>query len=282
MRRSLLLLVPLAATAAGLGACGGSSDKSSSKSSVATNDPVVHAVRASFTQGGGIRMQLKGTVSTAGQTIPIAGSGVIDSKRALGNLVFTTKVPGAGAVTAREVFTGDTIYLNLGSLSAGRLPGGKHWMSINLKKSIGLDLSKLGGTDPRQFLDYLQGADHSQKVGTETIDGRRTTHYRATVDLGASARNLPAPARKALDSLSKDAKLKALPIDAWVDDQGLLRREHVSYRVEAGPAGPIATDVTVDLLDFGAKATAKAPPASDVFDISAIASQLGGQTQTTH
>ena len=84
---------------------------------------------------------------------------------------------------------GHCVYLNSDAFN-GRLPGGRSWMRIDLAKAAsqkGFDLAALGtngpSQDPSQVLDYLRGAGRATKVGTETVRGIKTTHYRVTVDL---------------------------------------------------------------------------------------------------
>jgi hypothetical protein len=64
-----------------------------------------------------------------------------------------------------------------------------------------------------------------------------------------------------------------MPVDAWVDDQGLLRRERFSFSL--GPVGSIS--MTIDFSDYGIHPQVDVPPESDVYDATPLLQQqLGG------
>jgi hypothetical protein len=66
-------------------------------------------------------------------------------------------------------------------------------------KKLGVDFANLGiGQSPTEALAQLRGSANTQKVGTETIDGVRTTHYRGTVDVQDALGRATAKERKAL------------------------------------------------------------------------------------
>ena len=92
----------------------------------------------------------------------------------------------------------------------GQLPNGKTWVKVDVEqalKKLGLDLPNLGvGQSPTDVLAQLRGSKNTRKVGTETIHGVRTTHYRGTVDVQEALGQATAKERKALQQLLDEAQ----------------------------------------------------------------------------
>ena len=79
----------------------------------------------------------------------------------------------------------------VGGNAAAKEMGGKRWMKFDLS-ALGADLSKSGSMgagagqadkNPAQESAMLTGSDDVKEVGSETVDGVKTTHYRGTVTL---------------------------------------------------------------------------------------------------
>jgi hypothetical protein len=80
-------------------------------------------------------------------------------------------------------------------------------------------------------LRLLRTAGGARKAGSETVHGVQTTHYRATIDprrfpetVSESERER---ARKTVEVLGRldPTLLDPMPVDVWVDADGLIRRE---------------------------------------------------------
>jgi hypothetical protein len=186
----------------------------------------------------------------------------------------TSKV-GAAGLTTTELFTGGALYVG-SPLFAGKLPGGAHWMKLDLAhaaQSLGLDSEALtsGQSNPSQFLEYLKasaGAVHS--MGRTRVRGVATTRYRGTIDLRKAAGLLPstnhATAQAAIDKLIAEIGTAGFPVEVWVDDHGMVRRMHLTMTVAA--AGQHLTgSVEEELFDFGPTPSVKPPASGDVFEV---------------
>ena len=57
-----------------------------------------------------------------------------------------------------------------------------------------------------------------------------------------------------------------LPAEAWIDEQGLLRKLTLGFTLARTPDGPFRMSFTEELYDFGAAVHVQAPPASQVTD----------------
>jgi hypothetical protein len=110
---------------------------------------------------------------------------------------------------------------------------------------------------PDRLLDYLRAtSDDVREVGREDVRGTPTQHYRAVVDLERVLEGAPAESREELRS---ELEEKTLPIDVWIDDDGLARRVRLVDHDDEDSA-----TVTVEFYDFGADADIEAPPADQV------------------
>jgi hypothetical protein len=271
----------LAAAALAVGGCGaGETAKKAADGAAGALDPVAQAADVTDAQKGGISMSVKGSVTTAGQKLPVQGSGTFDRKGKRGTFSMTTSAAGQ-TIQIDEVLDGHVIYMRSDAFK-GRLPGGKSWMKLDLDaaaKQQGIDLSAISGggatSDPSQMLDYLKGAGVSKKLGTEQVDGVQTTRYHVDADLTKAAKRSTAPgAQASFDKLIKMIGSKTIPVDVWVDAQHRVRREHLAYSFAVqGEKG--AMDLTTDLTGFDVPVKATVPDEGDTVDALKV---MGGTT----
>jgi len=64
--------------------------------------------------------------------------------------------------------------------------------------------------------------------------------------------------------------VRSVPVDAWLDDQGLVRRLHVVAGTDRTPV-PTALDLTFDFSDFGTAVNATPPGADQTLDVTSTA-----------
>jgi hypothetical protein len=239
---------------------------------VGATHAVVLAAATTNRQAGALAFAVNGTVTTNGQPAPLSTRGVFDRTSQRGS--FTTKTKfGSQAFMVRQILDKQQLYLR-SPVFAGKLPGGKSWMRINVTKAArtpGFDLSALGVTgpsqDPAQGLDYLQGTVMATRLGTAKVNGVATTHYRAQVDLKRAAkRSSNGPAKRSIDRLITSlGGLTMLPVEIWSDGDHLVRRQRVRY--SATVSGVRSTfDITTDYTAYGAKLDARPPADGDTFD----------------
>jgi hypothetical protein len=235
-------------------------------------DVVALAVATTDRQAGALAFVMKGTVTTKGQPVPLSARGTIDRKTQ--RAAFSTKMTfGSQSFTVQQIADKREIYLR-SPILAGKLPGGKSWMKVDLAKAArtpGVDLDALGAggpsQDPAQGLDYLQGAGTAKRVGVAKVNGVATTHYRVQVDLKrAVKRSAKATAKRSIDRLIATLGGPAtLPVDVWIDGDHLVRRQHVAYT--ATVTGQLSEfDITTEYTGFDAKLDAKPPADADTYD----------------
>ena len=250
--------VALSATAALLVAgCGGSS--SSGRASG------VNTVRAAYVSSSaeGYQMAIKVTGNGAGHTINVSGTGAFTQAAHSGRLTIHVSPATLGGKNLQidYVILGKDAYLKLPASLAGKIPGGRPWLQLDLSeigKSAGIQgLSSLvesPGENPAHFLQLLH-ADSTgtvQTLGHQTIDGVHTTALRATVDVSKVF-----------------GGLRYLPIEAWVDSSNHVRR--IALSVTGHVEGePFSENVQLDFIKYGPEPVPAAPPADQVTSIMSL------------
>jgi hypothetical protein len=154
---------------------------------------------------------------------------------------------------------------------------GKQWVGGDLKElALGqgqsVDLGSLAATDPRDALDALEAVTGPlEVVGREEVRGVETTHYRTTLDPAKLADALESAAEGSSDLLSgftqamAQVDLSAVPIEVWVDDEGLLRKYLIDLELEQGGQS-LSTSVGLELFDYGEPVSVDVPDPADVAD----------------
>lgn len=176
---------------------------------------------------------------------------------------------------------GDVMYMRLPAVS-GELPDGKTWVRVDLRKdgeSKGFDFSELEqftNNDPRKALDFLRAASGEiETVGSETLRGTLTTHYRATVDLREYERLVPASEREKAGSMFGDlvdeSGVAEVPVDVWLDESGLVRKLAMTVTAtEPGSTETAEAAVSFELWDYGEDVEIELPSADEVVDESVV------------
>jgi hypothetical protein len=128
-----------------------------------------------------------------------------------------------------------------------------------------------GQTDPSQGLDFLRGASGVQAVGNEDVHGVPTTHYTGVVDLRSLGTEHP-EMKPSIDQLTEQSGISRVPIEVWIDDDGLVRR--IKQTLGGNGSGlQMNMTMTTDLSDFGTEVNVEEPPADEVVDFSELTGQ---------
>jgi hypothetical protein len=229
-------------------------------------------------------MAIKVIGNAAGHTINVTGTGTFAGATHSGRLTIHVTPPTLGGENFRieYVILGKDVYLKLPASLAGKIPGGKPWLQLDLSqigKSAGIQgLSSLADNpdeNPAHFLPILR-ADSTgtvQNLGHQTIDGVHTTALRATIDLSKVVDALPASqqrsASSAIASIEKLGGLHYLPTEAWVDSSNRVRQIVLSATGQVG-GQPFSEKVQLDFLKYGPEPVPAAPPAAEVTNITSL------------
>lgn len=273
----LSLTVALFCTALPLSGCGSSSPP-------AGTGAVARAAYVSSHEAG-MRFTLELRLSHAdlSQSFTITGSGYANQGGHSARMAMNfSGVPGAtemasGGRGVEAVFLYPTVYMRLPFL-ADKLPEGRSWMKIDMSKVVqathGTPVPQalgIGQVDPAQLLQYLKAsAGQLQKLGTEELYGVSTTHYKATLQLAAVLRQLPAPQRTAARPLLQHVgNAGAIPIDVWVDGEGRVRRVQMALNI-AGPTASGSATVTVGFTEYGPVPAVTPPAETEVVNLTSL------------
>ena len=112
-------------------------------------------------------------------------------------------------------------------------------------------------------------------MGTATVRGVKTTHYRAKVDLNKYPTLLPASQRAAatrsVNTLASALGSHTMPMDAWVDNSNLVRRIGIAFN-ECVAQQHVKFGMQMDVFDYGPQTQPQLPGPSQSYDITPLLS----------
>ncbi|MFF8713730.1 hypothetical protein ACF07T_20190 [Streptomyces sp. NPDC015184] len=209
--------------------------------------------------------EVRTTMETAagGTRVTIRGRGVYDFRHRTGRLTVVLPEDAAGADERRpvtELLAPEALYMM--NRGAG-VPADK-WVRVDTTTLADGNLVTGGATDPMAAAELLRGADRVTYVGRTVLDGVPVRHYRGTTDLGRAAREAAPESRGALRAAAKGFRRDTVRFDAYLDDQGRLRK--VRHRFGFAGEGPAVEVVSTTLLyGFGAPVSVRLPDDRDIY-----------------
>lgn len=163
------------------------------------------------------------------------------------------------------------------------------WVSVDLTKATGVDLGQLSqfSQNPADQLEMLRAAsDDVEERGRKEVRGVQTTHFHATLDLRKSLdeglKALPErdreKTRRALEAMVDQSGLDEIPVDVFLDEDGVLRRMVMDMEIAVAEEGGqrMRMVMTMDMFDFGRPVDVTPPPPSQVTDVT---EQMAGRLQ---
>ncbi|MFF3991699.1 hypothetical protein ACFYX8_00100 [Streptomyces cyaneofuscatus] len=270
--RALAVAGVIAVTAGcvGGGGGGGGSDGSGQRA-VAAERPLDVLGRAAgvLAEAGGAEACTSMETAAGGTRVTIRGEGTYDFRTQMGRLKVVLPTDAAGADDRRpitELLAPGALYMK--NRGAG-VPDDK-WVRIDTTALEDGNLVTGGVTDPMAAAELLRGAADVTYEGKSELAGVTVHHYRGVADLNRAARTASPQSRGALSAAAKGFSKDAVPFDAYLDEEGRLRkvRHRFSFASE-GREGQEAAEVTVVstllLYGFGAPVTVKLPDEDDIY-----------------
>jgi hypothetical protein len=216
-------------------------------------------------------VKITGTMTLAGKT-PMSAN--ITAQEQYSPAIEMSMSLGMDGQNISEVLVGTTMYIEYPGLSS--MMDGKSWGEIDLSKATGalgsvstlLDSAK--SYNPTTQISALLASGTVSEVGTQTVDGQQTTHYRGTLDsaqllkLSASQAHLTASQLSTLQSEFKTGGLTSETVDLWVGSDKLP----VEIKMSEGTADG-TTEMDMHMSDWGAPVNIGAPPANEVYNLTA-------------
>jgi len=288
LRVGVVLAAAAAIAAAG---CGGGGGGSSTSSTTTTSGASRDAKRVLAAAPGKVKDANSSKVSFSiavdsdqlANEITIPGSGEFDYAGKEGRLTLdygaVLSAAGQSGNGEMEVLTkGDMYYLKWPLFSTA-VGASTPWISFDISKLdqiTGFDTSSLRQVnqgDPSQTLVYLRAAGTVEDHGTEDVAGVSTTKYHAVIDLdkvpGLAPAAQRASVRSSINSMKEQYGITELPMDAWIDANGLPRK--LFYEIAAKVQGQdVKSSMTMNLSDYGVDVKVQPPPPSQVTDLASI------------
>ncbi|MEU9066202.1 DUF1396 domain-containing protein [Streptomyces sp. NPDC048109] len=179
-----------------------------------------------------------------------------------------------GAEGTAEIRLVDKAMYIGGGPEAAKEMDGKRWIKFDLS-GTGVDeqMNQMGSAsqadkNPATESTFLTGAKDVEKVGTETVEGVKTTHYKGTVTLADLEKTIgdegEATREKRQKSLEQYEKMGVdkLTMDMWVDGDDRTKQFRMRADADKGPL-----DMTFTFLGVNEPVKVSAPPAAEVADL---------------
>jgi hypothetical protein len=230
-------------------------------------DPVGTLRRAAdaLHEAGTSQVSTSMEMATGGTRVTIRGKGVYDYRKQLGRLTVVLPQDPAGTEEHRPI----TELLAPGALfmknrGAG-VPADK-WVRIETSTLSDGNLVTGGATDPYAAAEVLRGTRTATYLGRTELGGVAVEHYRGTADLATAAEHASTGDRAALASAAKGFATARVPFDAYLDDQGRIRklRQQFSF-VNGRQKAAVAVASTTLLYGFGAPVDVVLPRPKDIY-----------------
>ncbi|MFE0458655.1 hypothetical protein ACFW1A_05255 [Kitasatospora sp. NPDC058965] len=248
----------------------GSGDGHSQVADKLADDPLTAVRNAADITGhaGSASAATQLTTESGDKKASFTGAGPYDYAKRIGRL--EVQVPPGAATTGKvvEVVEPGLVFLQN---SGAKVPAGK-WVKLDVRQLADGNLISNGATDPATAAGALRGAQQASLLGTETVDGVQLKHYRGTLDLGKAADATGGPAANGLRQAGATFTVKAVPFEAWLDEQGRLHKvtETFAFAGVAGSKDPkdqVKVVSTLTLSEFGSAVQVAEPAAADVVDM---------------
>lgn len=231
-------------------------------------DPVavLHRAADRLVAAGSAKARTAMQMASGGTRVTIRGEGVYDFEERLGQLKVRLPQDPAGTSEHRPI----TELLAPGALfmknrGAG-VPDDK-WVRVETDSLSDGNLVTGGATDPFAAAEVLRGTRTATFVGRTELAGTEVRHYRGTADLARAARGASAGNRKALAAAAQGFATAQVPFDAYLDDQGRIRkvRHRFSFNGQEDGTGIVDVASTTLLYDFGAAVRVRLPEDQDIY-----------------
>ncbi|MFI6288123.1 hypothetical protein ACIBCM_25820 [Streptomyces sp. NPDC051018] len=222
-------------------------------------------VRAADTliEAGSARARTSIETVTGGTRVTIQGEGGYDFGRRMGRLTVVLPKGPSGAVKHRpvtELMTPGALYMK--NRGAG-VPADK-WVRIDTTTLEDGNLVTGGATDPLAAAELLRSAREVTYVGEKRLSGATVRHFQGEADIAYAARLARPHARASLVAAAKGFARDTVPFDAYLDEEGRLRKVRHRFSLGQGEASVGVTSTTV-LYDFGAPVIVRLPDRRDIY-----------------
>ena len=255
-----------------------------------TVDPVAEAADK-MAASGGARVDGELTLRGTGFVLPLTIDGAIsfedDESKSEMDLA-ERGIPGATArqleearramgLPLRLITRGNELFLNTPRVERERGQDRVRWLKVDydeVDEEGDLDFSginQMSEVSPDAMLRFLRTVADARETGSRTIDGVATTRYTATVDIRDYPDTVEPERREAaqrtVEALTKAWGSPTHRVNVWIDDDGLIRREQMTYSFTDG-GEKVRARALLDFLDVGRPQEIAFPDDDEVVDVS--------------
>lgn len=228
--------------------------------------------------------EMSASVETAGQAVEMDFEGVAEEGASLADtrLAMDGTMNLAGqSIGMAEVLTDGRLYLKY---SPDPLGNTDQWYYMDFDPAALQSIQ--AGTNPSEYLDYMQAYSEIEQMRGETIDGVRCNRYHLVIDAdkiaqiavenaSAIAEQMPPEVAAQFDPAQVGAMYEAATITMELylgEDDGMPHRQVITMQL-SNPE-PMTVTVTMDLSDFGKPVDISAPQGAVPLPV-----QMGGNPQ---
>ncbi|MFD7796932.1 DUF1396 domain-containing protein [Streptomyces sp. NPDC059759] len=210
-------------------------------------------------------------------TVPEEGKVTAEASMSMKPLAMSMKMTAADSGTDGPVemrLVDGAMYIGGGAQAAKEMDG-KSWIKFDMSAlgaDKGMNADQLGGGEadknPAAESTFLTGSKNVKKVGTETVEGVKTTHYKGSITLAGLRKTLKGEKKATREQREKSLEqyekmgVDKFTMDAWIDGGSRTKQFRMRGTADKGPL-----DMTVTFLDYNKPVTVKAPPAKDTADL---------------
>jgi hypothetical protein len=267
-------------------ACGGDSGASPPPTGPNGDLILATAARATAVKTLAFTLDVK-VVDGSGRAAHLGGDGAVDNPRPLVTMNVNTQGLLAQEPFVRPMISdGRDLYLRIPDTSPPQL-GDKHWVRLDragLAQPSGRAFDGLArrfrSHDPRGNLALLAGAAGDvAENGKQEVDGVTLRRLSVRVDLKRALATAPAAVRSSVEELVAELRVKTLPVEVEIDEEGLPRS--FSYDLPASKTRIPGTrkleervEVSFKLSDFDKPVKAAVPSPGETVNLSELDNPL--------
>jgi hypothetical protein len=214
-------------------------------------------------------VDISGTITAAGKSIPMQGTGTIDFDTQAFDADISMAI-GANSLVEHDLVIADHVYIGLtaNGTSLSALTGGPEWIDVPIADQSSSSLGA-GNVDPLDQLKLLEQKGATVvPLGTSSVDGVTVSGYAVTfsaAEIQSSEQQefqaLGLPPAEEQQALNEARTLGSPTLHVYFDGSGLLRQESVSL---GGGSSSVSGTVQMTFSNFGTPVTITPPASNDV------------------
>ncbi|WP_222623538.1 hypothetical protein [Streptomyces buecherae] len=242
---------------------GKSSESPETPGAGADQSQVVQTAYEKTAEAETAKMRLVTKTSAGSKDVTVRGEGVIDFDDGASKL----RLSGDGKQLEQRVVDG-VLFQQPPKEERKQIPGGKQWIKVDLAK-VAERNDRSGGdqiSDPAASAQYTKAISDGKvkKLGSQELNGVRTTRYQVSIDVD----KLAGPHKAEAAQLKKQFG-RHLPMELWLDDDGRIRRQQMELTPKQGEmnAQRVTARTVIDFTDYGTDAEVEAPPRGQTADV---------------